>query len=154
MQILNLVTEARPNRTDHEDTVNDLHDKAKRNALRSAHEAVYYALMINKRFPEGERVILENPYQSYDYAKQIIKGRWPEAEQIIATSAEAAYYYAKDIIKERWPKGEAAILTSPHWAYLYARNIIKDRWLAAEPIIHKKSDIWWQHYKDFIVTGD
>lgn len=71
----------------------------------AAQKAYYYAQRIlKKRWPAGEKVILDNsPKFAYLYARNIIKGRWKKAEPFIATCEYSSYYYAKYVLKGRFP---------------------------------------------------
>jgi hypothetical protein len=74
----------------------------------AATKAYYYAQRIlKKRWPQGEKVILEHsPRFAYLYAKNIIKGRWIQAEPFIAKDEQASYYYSKFVLKGRFPEFE------------------------------------------------
>lgn len=74
----------------------------------AAQKAYYYTQRIlKKRWPEGEKVILDNNQKfAYLYAKNIIKGRWKEAESFIATDEYSSYFYAKYVLKGRFAEFE------------------------------------------------
>lgn len=104
----------------------------------AAQKAYYYAQRIlKKRWPEGEKVILEHsPRFAYLYAKNIIKGRWIEAEPVIAKDEYSSYYYSKFVLKGRFPgfeknlKQESVFRTGYiHYDKLidYARFYLKER---------------------------
>jgi len=77
----------------------------------AARQAYYYAQRILKRrWPEGEKVILEgSPRFAYLYSKNIIKGRWVKAEPVIAKDEHSSYYYSKFVLKSRFPEFEKNI---------------------------------------------
>ena len=50
---------------------------------KKSHMALYYAVFINKRFPQGEFAISNVAEFSYVYARDIIKGRFPQGEKAI-----------------------------------------------------------------------
>jgi hypothetical protein len=56
----------------------------------------YAIFVIGGRWPEAEKMILENPYDVYFYTTDIIKGRWPEGEAVIATNPTFAQWYNED----------------------------------------------------------
>ena len=58
----------------------------KQSIAKNAVFALWYALGIRKRWPEGEAAIAKDPLCIYCYCSDVIKGRWPEVEQFMADS--------------------------------------------------------------------
>ena len=56
-----------------------------------------------KRMPELERIILNDPFESFRYAMSMVKARWIEAEDIIMTDPRETCRYAERIIKGKLP---------------------------------------------------
>jgi len=108
-------------------------------AARKAYE--YSRNILEKCWPEGEKVILKCANTSYLYARFVIKGRWLKAEENIAKDGNSSYLYAKHVIKGRFQKFEDSCLSKAgsHNLYRYARYIIKGRWEKAEKYI--KADL-------------
>ena len=87
--------------------------EVEKRALRSARNAYQHAkLNLQKRFPEGESVIIEGAEEDFGveriikYVGEFIGGRWPEAEPSIMEEPYNAFRYAKEVIKGRWPELE------------------------------------------------
>lgn len=89
---------------------------------------------------------LSDPVTLYTYAKDFVKGRYPEAERVLVNDPQWACFYARDIIKGRWPEAEAAIVKSP-WAAFYAQHVIKGRWPEAEAAIAKDPDDYAEYVR-------
>jgi hypothetical protein len=73
--------------------------------------------MPGERWPELEKIVINDPDLAYRYAMFNIDGRWPEAEPTIMKDAESAYYYATNVLQKRWPEAEKVILNSPYGAH-------------------------------------
>lgn len=61
--------------------------------------------------------------------------RWPELERLIVNDAGAVLSYARDVIGGRWPEGEVAICGSPRHIVLYFndfKDLIGRRWPEGE----------------------
>ena len=98
---------------------------------------------------ERFNLLIQNPYNAYIYAHDVLQRRWPEAEPYIMKEPWSAYGYAKDLMEgKRWPEAEPYIMKDPGSAYFYATDIIKDRWPEAEPYIMKDPGVW-RRYTDF-----
>ena len=69
------------------------------------------------------RETASNPKLAYWYALIIINGRWPPGEKAIASKPESAYGYARFVLKGRWPRGEKAITSDLYWAKEYREFI-------------------------------
>jgi hypothetical protein len=91
------------------------------------HNAFQKALILQKRLPEIEPLILQYFYYSYHYANDIIKGRWEEAETTIATNASYSYLYAKNLLRGKFAEAEPIILQNAPYAYAYAKDALKWR---------------------------
>jgi hypothetical protein len=110
-----------------------------------------YCKRVKGRWPQWEKIIIRDPEQAYQYARDVIKGRWPEAEPFISQDSLAAYDYARKIINGHWPGGEAAIAKDPTAAYQYARYVIKGRWRKGETAIYRDPE-FAELYDEFIDT--
>ena len=107
----------------------------------------YAGVVMKKRWPEAEEIILKNMSSAYNYALHIMKERWTQAEAIFLTRADYSAAYAVNLMKERWPEAEAIIASDACEAVWYARNMIKERWPEAEETISK--DFYWRRrYED------
>lgn len=87
-----------------------------------------YILNDRYRWPEAEKYIIMDSFQSYYYSREILKRRWPKAEEVIMQDPWIAYYYAKEVINGRWPEAEYNISKNKILAYNYAINIIKGKY--------------------------
>ena len=56
-----------------------------------------------------EKIIAQDAYYSFWYAKNILKTVFPAGEKTILTNSELSYHYADDIIKNIWPVAEDII---------------------------------------------
>jgi len=89
----------------------ELHDKDEWGEIS---ELISDAAIRRKRDPDLEKFILDqhDPYNTYYYAKDVIKGRWIEGEEWIKKSSGLAYLYARNILKlneeeaREWSKWE------------------------------------------------
>lgn len=97
----------------------------KRVAANDSHEAVTYALVMNKAFSAGEPAIAKDANCSYQYADQVLDGPFPEGEAAIATRAQLAYDYAVHILRGPFPEGEPAIFSDPEFADHYRTYITR-----------------------------
>jgi hypothetical protein len=79
----------------------------------SPHWALQYARLTNRRFPEVEDQIAQDPGWAYNYASDVIDGPWPPGEPAIATSPYISYLYARYAIQGPFPLGEKAIAQDP-----------------------------------------
>ena len=123
--------------------------KAENDMLESPYSSYLYARdVIKGRWPEAEPNIINHPSTAVDYAQDIIKGRWPEAEPVIMQDPISAGLYAMQIIKGRWPEAEPVIMQDLNAALMYARDVIKGRWPEAEHIL-KKRKAWWKQYNEY-----
>ncbi len=84
----------------------------------------YSCFVLERRWPEAEEIIKEDPFYSYLYALNVIKGRWPEVEKIIMEDPESALFYALNIIKGRWPEAEEAIKKNKIVFRAYVRDVL------------------------------
>ena len=101
--------------------------------------------VVKGEWPEGEKVLAENPRWATSYACDVIKGRFPKGELAISADTESAYLYAEmlylkhtfsyDKEKYRWPEGEKIISQNPKYALRYAKKVIGGRWPEAEETI-------------------
>jgi hypothetical protein len=110
------------------------------------------ANMLERRIPEAEPYIIEDPDAAFKYALYIIKSRWPEAEPYIIEDPDAADSYALYVIKGRWPEAEPYIIEDPIAASNYAAFVIKGRWPEAEPYIIE-DPIASGHYALYVIKG-
>jgi hypothetical protein len=94
----------------------------------------YSRKVLNKRWEEGERIVLKSPYYSYLYARHVIKNKWNEAEENISKDSNAAYLYAKYILKGRFIQAEEnkKTFTDAKNIYLYSKYVLKSRWKEKE----------------------
>ena len=108
------------------------------------------------RWPEGEKILSQNPKYAFRYAKKVIEGRWPEGEKAISTDADSAYRYASDVIGGRWPEGEKAISTDADSAYMYAvllkKKGVMNRWPEGEEAI-STNDMYAYGYARDVIGG-
>ena len=81
--------------------------------------AFAYALLIKKRFTQGEEVISKKCRLSYEYARFVIRGPFPLGEPAIAQDAEFSFKYAKQVLNGRFLAGEEAIAKDPHLSLKY-----------------------------------
>jgi hypothetical protein len=81
--------------------------------------ALAYALLIKKRFAQGEEVISKHCHVSYRYARFVVRGPFPLGEPAIAQDAEFSFYYAKQVLNGRFLAGEEAIAKNPHLSLKY-----------------------------------
>jgi len=65
----------------------------------------------------------------------VVRQPWPEAEPKIATDVYQSYRYAKKVLKDRFPLGEPVIAKDTEWSYKYARDVLNDRFPLGEPAI-------------------
>lgn len=69
-----------------------------------------YAVLVRTgklvRFPEGEAAIAKSLWESYQYAKVILKSRFELAEPMIAQNALYSLVYAVHVLKGRFLLGE------------------------------------------------
>jgi hypothetical protein len=82
-----------------------------------------HAVLIKKRFLEGEKIILTDPILCSSYAESVIRGRWIEAEPIIASNGLAALNYSINLLKKSWYDSENIDLKIKQKA---ENNIIRD----------------------------
>ena len=117
-------------------------------------KAIYeYVLKVKgERWPEGEKVVKNDPIFAYRYARDIVVGRWPEAEPTMIKDAHAACMYAKFCLQKRWLKAESVIVQDAEWAYEYALSVMKGRWPEAEPVIALSRE-WAAEYSKNVVKG-
>ena len=79
-----------------------------------ANPAVFYAAeVLERRWPEVEPLMLQDPEDAVQYATFVIGGAWYEAEDIISTDASASIEYAY-LIGKRFKKGEKTIINSKY----------------------------------------
>jgi hypothetical protein len=79
-----------------------------------ANPAVFYAAeVLERRWPEVEPMMLQDPEDAVQYATFVINGAWYEAEDIISTDASASIEYAY-LIGKRFKKGEKTIINSKY----------------------------------------
>ncbi|MCK9558040.1 MAG: hypothetical protein M0R50_08390 [Candidatus Cloacimonetes bacterium] len=97
----------------------------------------YALLQVKGRWPEGEKIILQDAWAILPYAEHIIKGRWPEGEKAILElkNDRVAVQYAIRVIKGKWPEAEKLIANDATNAFYYARDVLKKRWKPAEEAI-------------------
>ena len=81
--------------------------------------AFAYALLIKKRFAQGEEVISKKCQLSYQYARFVIRGPFPLGEPAIAQDAKFSFYYAKHVLNGRFLAGEEAIAKDPQLSLKY-----------------------------------
>ena len=125
--------------------------KAENDMLESPYSSYLYARdVIKGRWPEAEPNIINHPSTAVDYAQDIIKGRWPEAEPGIMEIPNKAFDYAADVIKGRWPEAEPKIARHPRTAANYAIDVIKGRWPEAESVIMTDPETA-QHYAKYVI---
>lgn len=119
--------------------------------------SMYYAYNVlkGKRFPLGEKTILEHPdkYQIANYAKNILKERWPEGEKEVVKNPIAAYHYARDVIEGEWPEAEPYIMKDAAAASNYASALLKRRWIEAEDIIKQNPRAWNNYIENLKKAG-
>jgi hypothetical protein len=107
--------------------------------------------------PSDYTKALKTPRDAYLYASSKLWCRWPEGEKVILNDIETIIYYARDIIKGRWPEGESVMLSKieyhhmDNWCYEYARYVIKGRWPEAEAVIMQNVDTAYM-YVTFLKT--
>jgi hypothetical protein len=89
----------------------------------------------NRRISELESVIVNDPYYSYRYARDVIKGRWEEGEKVIISDLNSSYFYACDVVKGKWEEAEKIIATDLESSYWYARHVLKSTFELCHPII-------------------
>ena len=85
----------------------DSKEMTKEKALKTPYDATYYAInVLQGPFPEGEDIIANDPFLSYEYADQALHGRFLKGENTIAKAKdnELAFWYADDIL---YPNKEA-----------------------------------------------
>lgn len=110
----------------------------------------YANFILEKPWPECEKLILYSPKYSYLYARNVLKSRWEEAEGTIYLEKLYAYYYAKYVLKDRLPEHVEKNFLKIHsydggdsygyesqYAYLYAKYVLKTRFKKAENKIAK-----------------
>ena len=61
----------------------------------------------------NKELALTDPQLAFWYANDIVKGPWKEAEDIISTCAFESWRYAKFVIKGRFTIGESTIKKNP-----------------------------------------
>jgi hypothetical protein len=61
-----------------------------------------HAVLIRKRFTDGEKIILTDPLICSLYVEDVIRDRWKEAESIIASNGLAAFRYSINGLKGSW----------------------------------------------------
>lgn len=95
-----------------------------------------YTMSIAKRWPEGEEIIAEDPYNAYRYALNVIKGPFPLGEKAIAETSQFTFSYVKHVLRNKpFPLGEKQLAKDADQAYWYASKIIKGPWPPGEPVI-------------------
>ena len=121
--------------------------------IKAAKEAYHFAKENGKLDAQGENVISQDAYYSYNYAFDVIKGRWIEAEEIIKTRPNFAYHYALNVIKGRWELGENTISQSAKFSYYYAhiiKNKLPESWHNKMIMLAMNNDYWAKKYLEFI----
>ena len=88
-----------------------------------AKEAFLVAQKKGGRYPEGEKLIAEDPHYSVEYSK--IVGRFEEGERSIAKDAKLSTYYAVGVLKSRFVLGEPAIAESAYYSCAYSIYVLK-----------------------------
>ena len=68
------------------------------------YQAYDKAVEAGKRLPELEDIILNSPWYSYIYARDIIEGRWIESEDIIMAHPPYAFFYAVYVTEGKLPE--------------------------------------------------
>jgi hypothetical protein len=81
----------------------------------------------NKISDEMIKLLISNPYLSYQYAMTIGK-RFLEGENIISTQPSISIHYAENLIKKRWLKCEKKLLekdTESYYIFYYIVEVVK-----------------------------
>lgn len=89
----------------------------------------------NRPIPEGEHIIVRNPYVAAIYASIAFKERWHRAEPVIKTNPRACAFYAERVLKGRWHEMEDFIAADPIAACEYAQGVLRAPWPEAEEVI-------------------
>ena len=98
-----------------------------------------YATIIRKPFPLGEKIIATKAYESYWYAKDVLKGPFKLGEPIIATDIKLAFDYAANVLKGPFKLGEPAIASDPNTSFKYAKEVLRGQFLEGEKAIKNSS---------------
>ena len=90
---------------------------------------------LNNHSQEKE-IAKTNTKWAYEFVKKY--GKDEELEPAIAKSTYNSFWYAKLILKGPFPLGEPAISKSPEYSYQYAKDILNGSFPLGEPAIAKK----------------
>lgn len=121
----------------------------------AAQKAVEYSRkVLNKRWKDGESIILKSPYYCYLYARHVIKNKWEDAEEVISNESNAAYLYAKYVLNGRFIMAEEkkkTFVNSARDIYLYSKYILKNRWKEKEKNMLAKDKAHYYNSTDTLV---
>jgi hypothetical protein len=105
-----------------------------------------YAMMIGKRFVEGEKSIFKNAKNTLLYLKEVLGGEIPEdileqIEESVSRDPISSLYYALNYKKGPFPLGEKAIACDGDCSLRYARDVIHSRFELGEAAISTRDDL-------------
>jgi hypothetical protein len=89
-------------------------------------QIAFSTLEINPNRKDLERIIIDNPYFCYLYAKDVLKARFIIGEEKISKHAGWAYHYAERVIKGRFVLGEEAIFKSDYFSRKYKFDFLRN----------------------------
>jgi hypothetical protein len=84
---------------------------------------------------EYEEIISKDAHYSYYYANMILENRFPLGEKAISKDARYSFLYACNVLKSRFIEGEEAISKNTHYSFYYVEDVIDDRFVMAEDLI-------------------
>jgi hypothetical protein len=105
--------------------------------VKSSYLTTLYAKKIarSKIKDEWEDIIMQNPYNTFEYARTVLKKPFPRGEDVIANDPLVSFYYAREVLKGPFLKGEDAIAKFPSLSLYYARDVLHDRFPKGEKTI-------------------
>jgi lambda repressor-like predicted transcriptional regulator len=105
--------------------------------VKSSYLTTLYAKKIarSKIKDEWEDIIMQNPYNTFEYARTVLKKPFPRGEDVIANDPLVSFYYAKEVLKGPFLKGEDAIAKFPSLSLYYAKDVLHDRFPKGEKAI-------------------
>ena len=122
--------------------------------LPDVHAHYAYTILVNdpnhKDREALEQTISKSTYDSFYYARQVLKSRFHLGEAAISTSAWCSSFYARDVIGGRFELGEAAIIKDSELSYLYAKDVLRGNWT---PELAVMCPCWLYTYAKDVIKG-
>jgi hypothetical protein len=125
--------------------------------LENPHFLVLYAhLVTHERWPEAEKIIIQESFFATQYAQRVIQGRWLELEKVLLIQDHSiGIIYARDVLGARWPELEELclekILDNPMYAFMYMKKVLKEPWGEAIELLENAKS---PYLTDFIKEAD